>query len=183
MTISADIKTTETSKLAIFAAGCFWGVEHIFRKHFDVPSQIVDVRVGYANGLDKIINPTYEQVKTNTTNFAEVVLISFEPAKVSYEELTTFFFRIHDPTTLNSQGPNVGTQYRSAIFTVDEDQQRIANAVKSTFQKEWYPSKKIETVVEPLRNFFDAETYHQEYLFKNPDGYACPTHYIREKPQ
>lgn len=183
MSISAVIKTTETSKLAVFAAGCFWGVEHIFRKNFNVPTQLVDVRVGYANGKADITNPNYKQVCTGQTDFAEAILVAYEPANVSYEQLVDFFFRIHDPTTVNSQGPDVGTQYRSGVYTTDEDQLRIANAVKNKFQQEWYPTKQIATTVEPLRAFFDGETYHQEYLFKNTDGYACPTHFVREKPQ
>lgn len=182
MNIVSGTKKTETSKYAVFAAGCFWGVEHIFRKHFAVPSQLVDVRVGYANGDDSIHGPTYKQVCTGETKFAEAVLISYEPSTVSFKQLVEFFFRIHDPTTANAQGPDVGTQYRSGVFTLDAEQDAIARDVRDHMQKEWYKNTPIVTVVEGLRTFYDAETYHQLYLDKNTDGYTCPTHFLREKP-
>jgi len=155
----------------------------MYRKHFSIPQQILDVKVGYANGDAKLENPSYEQVKRGTTNYAEAVLISYEPSQVSFKDLTEFFFKIHDPTTLNFQGPDIGTQYRSGVFTLDQDQKAIATEVKDHMEKEWYPGHRIVTVVEELKNFYDAEKYHQLYLFENPTGYACPTHYIREKPQ
>lgn len=182
MSITSSIKKTETSDLAVFAAGCFWGVEHIFRKHFTVPQQIVDIKVGYANGAKELVNPSYEQVKTGNTKYAESVLISYEPSKISYKELVEFFFKIHDPTTLNFQGPDIGTQYRSGVFTFNDEQKKTALQVKDNMEKEWYPGQRIATVIEDLKNFYDAEHYHQLYLDINPNGYACPTHYIRQKP-
>lgn len=181
--IVSAIKTSETSCYAVFAAGCFWGVEHIFRKYFKVPTEILDIKVGYANGKSNIINPTYKQVCTGETDFAESVLISFEPDQVSYEKLVEFFFKIHDPTTVNSQGPDIGTQYRSGIYTLDSKQQEIAESVKNSMQINWYKTKHIVTNIETLKNFYDAETYHQMYLNKNVDGYTCPTHYLRENPE
>ncbi|KGK37793.1 hypothetical protein JL09_g3037 [Pichia kudriavzevii] len=170
--IVSKIKTTESSQLAAFAAGCFWGVEHIFRKHFNVPDQIVDIKVGYANGKEDIHSPSYKAVCTGATNFAEAVLVSYEPSRVSYKELTEFFFRIHDPTTLNSQGPDVGTQYRSGIYYTTPEQQDVAQRVKDVFQREWYKDSKIVTNIEPLKSFYDAEEYHQLYLHVNKDGYT-----------
>jgi peptide-methionine (S)-S-oxide reductase len=183
MNIVSTIKTTDTSKYVAFAAGCFWGVEHIFRKHFQISSQIVDIKVGYANGNSSITNPSYRQVCSGETNYAEAVLISYEPSNVSFQELTEFFFRIHDPTTLNQQGNDIGTQYRSGIFTSDSEQNKIAHSVKDKMQKEWYPNERISTVIEDLKNFYDAEAYHQLYLDKNVNGYQCPTHFLRQKPQ
>lgn len=181
--IVSAIKTSETSRHAVFAAGCFWGVEHIFRKYFTIPTEILDIKVGYANGNNNLVDPTYKEVKTGTIGFAEAVLISYEPSKVSYEKLVEFFFKIHDPTTINQQGPDIGTQYRSGIYTLDSDQYAIAQLFKEKMQKEWYKEKNVVTIVEELKNFYDAETYHQKYLIKNTDGYACPTHYLREMPK
>lgn len=180
--IVSEIKKTDTSKYAVFAAGCFWGVEHLFRQNFAIPSQIIDVRVGYANGNDTVVNPSYEEVCTSTTNCAESVLISYEPANISYQQLVEFFFKMHDPTTVNCQGPNVGTQYRSAIFTVDEEQSVIAHYIQDQFQKSWYQDTPVVTVIEDLRSFYDAETYHQQYFHKNPQVSLCPSHFLRDEP-
>lgn len=183
MSVVSTIKTTDTSRFAVFAAGCFWGVEYNYRKYFQFPSQILDIKVGYANGRENIANPSYKQVCTGETDFAEAVLISYEPSQTSYKDLVDFFFRIHDPTTLNSQGPDMGTQYRSGIFTTDDEQKKIAEAVKDTFQKEWYKNKRIVTEIEDFRSFYDAETYHQLYLNKHTERTTCETHFYREKPE
>lgn len=180
--IVSKIKTTESLQLAAFAAGCFWGVEHIFRKHFNVPDQIVDIKVGYANGKEDIHSPSYKAVCTGATNFAEAVLVSYEPSRVSYKELTEFFFRIHDPTTLNSQGPDVGTQYRSGIYYTTPEQQDVAQRVKDVFQREWYKTTPIVTEIQPLKNFYDAEEYHQMYLDVNNLNLNCAAHYLRDRP-
>ncbi|VEU20545.1 DEKNAAC101484 [Brettanomyces naardenensis] len=177
--ISKTIKTTSTSQLCTVAAGCFWGTEHMYRKHYN--DRIIDAKVGFANGTTS--QPSYKEVCGGNTGHTEALQISFEPSKVSYKELIEFFFLIHDPTTVNSQGPDVGLQYRSAIFTHDDSQGQIARQVKEESQKKWYPHDKIVTTIEPIKNFWDAEEYHQEYLFKNPTGYQCPTHVLRTVPK
>ena len=101
---------------------------------------------------------------------------------MSTESILDLFFRMHDPTQLNSQGPDVGQQYKSAIYYTDEEQHKVAEQLKEKYQKEWYPNKKIQTEIAPLKVFYDAETYHQKYLDNNPGGYECPTHYIRTEP-
>ncbi|KAI9217680.1 peptide methionine sulfoxide reductase MsrA [Blastocladiella britannica] len=167
--------TASNTESATFAAGCFWGVEHIYNKHFKGKG-IVSTEVGYAQGA--AANPTYKQVCTGTTNHAEVVRVHFDPTLVSYEQLVTFFFRMHDPTDVNRQGPDVGTQYRSGIYTVSADQDRIAHEVKERVAK--YFSKPIATEITELTTFWTAEGYHQQYLVKNPSGYECPSHFVRE---
>ncbi|KAI9150996.1 Peptide methionine sulfoxide reductase [Blastocladiella emersonii ATCC 22665] len=164
-----------TTEFATLAAGCFWGVEHLYLKHYRTKG-IVSTAVGYAQGASA--NPTYKQVCSGTTNHAEVLRVEFDPAKVSYEELVTFFFRIHDPTTVNRQGPDVGTQYRSGIYTENDAQRQVAEAVKAKVQK--YFNAPIATEIQPLTTFWPAEEYHQKYLIKNPSGYECPSHFVRE---
>ncbi|KAI7900587.1 uncharacterized protein BX663DRAFT_532250 [Cokeromyces recurvatus] len=164
--------TTKT-EIATFAAGCFWGVEHIYNEHF----KDIITRVGYMGG--NIENPSYKQIKTGTTDHAEVCQISFDPSKVSFETLTEFFYKMHDPTTINAQGPDMGTQYRSVIFYHSPEQKVIAEKVTKEVQEKHYPDAKIVTEIEPATRFYDAEEYHQLYLEKNPEGYACPTHYLR----
>ncbi|KAH3671106.1 hypothetical protein OGAPHI_000817 [Ogataea philodendri] len=176
--ISKTLKTTPTSEVISVAAGCFWGVEHIYNKQFN--GKILDTKVGYANG--DLENPDYKTVCTNTTNHAETLQISYEPTKVSYKSLVDFFFLIHDPTQLNYQGPNVGTQYRSAIFTHSQEQDKIARESLQEAQKKWYPNDKIVTVIEPIKTFWDAEEYHQLYTVKNPTAH-CAAHSIRTTPK
>lgn len=166
-------------EVATFGAGCFWGVEHIFRRYY-LGNGIVDTAVGYSGG--NTANPTYEDVCTHTTNHVEVVQILFDPRKVRYETLVDFFFRIHDPTTQNRQGPDVGVQYKSVVFTHSPEQESVAKSVREKLQKTFY-KKKIMTIIEPISNWYDAEDYHQQYLHKNPSGYECPTHYLREAPE
>lgn len=183
MTASASIasptlKTTSTSKLITVAAGCFWGVERVFRKHFQEKG-LIDAKVGYANGNADTFPIHYKKVCSGATNFAEAVQISYEPSKISLQEIVEIFFRIHDPTTVNSQGPDVGTQYRSAIYPHDDEDAETIRQVKEEMQKTWYPNHPIVTQIEKIQVWVDGEDYHQEYLAKNPSGYECPTHFLR----
>lgn len=181
--ISPTLKRLEGNQILTVAAGCFWGVEHIFRKNF-IDKGIVDIKVGYANGdAEHYKQPDYKTVCTGATNYAEAIQVAFDPTKVSYSDLIKFFFRIHDPTAENSQGPDQGTQYRSAIFAIDEEQLKVANQELQEAQKVWYPKHKVVTRIEYLQSFWDAEDYHQKYLIKNPTGYECPSHFFRTKPK
>ncbi|EEQ40247.1 Peptide methionine sulfoxide reductase [Clavispora lusitaniae] len=180
--VSPTIKTTPTSRLITVAAGCFWGVERVFLKYF-ANKGLVDAKVGYANGLKDIGAVDYKKVCTGSTNFVEALQVSYEPSQVSLSEILDIFFRIHDPTTFNSQGPDVGTQYRSAILVHNKEDLAEAQKSKEYFQKEWYPNDKIATTIEPLEVWYDAEDYHQKYLDRNPGGYECPTHFLRTKPK
>lgn len=150
------------SETAMFAAGCFWGVEHAFRQ----VDGVLDTEVGYAGGT--VENPTYEQVCTDTTGHAEVVRLTFDPATVSYEQLLDVFFGNHDPTQRNRQGPDVGRQYRSAVFTFDERQKRAAEAKIAALRE----GKDVVTEIEPAGAYYKAEEYHQRYIEKNGAG-AC----------
>ncbi|HYE33755.1 MAG TPA: bifunctional methionine sulfoxide reductase B/A protein [Methylomirabilota bacterium] len=157
---------------ATFAGGCFWGMEEIIR---DIPG-VISTTVGYTGGTTK--NPTYKQICTGTTGHAEAVEITYDPAKTSYETLLTFFFRMHDPTTLNRQHNDVGTQYRSAIFYHSDEQKRIAEEVKARTGKAGKWKKPIVTEITKASEFYPAEDYHQDYLKKNPGGYNC--HFLRD---
>ncbi|MBV9495325.1 MAG: peptide-methionine (S)-S-oxide reductase MsrA [Acidobacteria bacterium] len=157
------------TQIATLAGGCFWGVEEFVRQ---LPG-VVDTTVGYTGGT--LASPRYEDVKTGRTGHAEALEIEFDPEKISYEEVLDYFFRLHDPTTANRQGNDIGTQYRSAIFVHDETQRAVAeNAIKNA-QKKW--PRPIVTEVIPATQFWSAEDYHQDYLQKNPGGYNC--HYLR----
>jgi peptide-methionine (S)-S-oxide reductase len=145
---------------ATFAAGCFWGVEAAFRQ---VPG-VVDTAVGYTGGM--LANPTYEDVCTDRTGHAEAVLVEFDPSKVSYEKLLDVFWDNHDPTTKNRQGPDVGTQYRSAIFYHDAEQERAARDSKTRQEKSGRFRRPIVTEIVPEKEFWRAEDYHQRYLEK-----------------
>ncbi|OGI19768.1 MAG: peptide-methionine (S)-S-oxide reductase [Candidatus Melainabacteria bacterium RIFCSPHIGHO2_02_FULL_34_12] len=140
---------------AIFACGCFWGVESALQKL----DGVISTAVGYTGGRTK--NPTYKEVCTGNTNHAEVVLIEFDPGKISYEKLVSFFFQIHDPTTLNRQGPDVGSQYRSAVFYFNENQKKIAEEIKKKINK-----NNVVTEILPASEFYKAEEYHQKYFEK-----------------
>jgi peptide-methionine (S)-S-oxide reductase len=168
------------SQVATFAAGCFWGVEHIFLKHWPIKENkgILKTSVGYTGGFADVPDPTYRQVCSGDTNHAEALRIEFDPSKVTYDELVEYFYRTHDPTTLNSQGADRGTQYRSAIFFHTPEQETIARRVTQEVQEKHFTPKeqKITTTIEEAGPWYDAEDYHQEYLFKNPSGYQCPTH-------
>jgi peptide-methionine (S)-S-oxide reductase len=145
---------------AIFAAGCFWGVEATFRK---IPG-VIATAVGYTGG--GTINPSYEQVCTGDTGHAEAVEVQFDPARVSYEQLLDVFWKSHDPTTLNRQGPDVGEQYRSAIFFLSPAQQSAAVASKQALEKSGAFKRPIVTQITPAAEFFCAEEYHQQYFEK-----------------
>ncbi|KAG0736439.1 hypothetical protein G6F57_009052 [Rhizopus arrhizus] len=164
-----------SAEKATFAAGCFWGVEHLYKKHFQQFG--IHTKVGYIGG--NTTDPDYRKVCSGTTNHAEALEVEFNPKKVSYDTLVEFFYRMHDPTTANAQGPDVGTQYRSAIFYHSDEQKSIAERVTSEVQEKHYKGRKIVTEIVPAGKFYDAETYHQEYLDKNPNGYECPTHFLR----
>ena len=145
---------------ATFAAGCFWGVEATFRRLNGVSA----TTVGYTGGtLDK---PTYEQVCTGRTGHAEAVLVEFDPDAVSYEELLAMFWDCHDPTTLNRQGPDIGSQYRSAIFFHTPAQETAARAAKEALQRAGRLPREIVTEIAPAAAFHRAEDYHQQYLEK-----------------
>ncbi|KAH9974403.1 peptide methionine sulfoxide reductase [Lactifluus volemus] len=168
------------SQVAIFAAGCFWGVEHIFLKQWPIKENkgILKSAVGYTGGRADSNNPTYRDVCSGNTNHAEALRIEFDPSKVTYDELVEYFYCTHDPTTLNSQGLDHGTQYRSAIFFNTTEQESIARRVTQEVQEKHFSPKgqQIVTVIEEAGLWYDAEDYHQEYLFKNPSGYQCATH-------
>ena len=145
---------------AIFAAGCFWGVEANFRK----VKGVLATQVGYSGG--KLENPTYEDVCTGQTGHAEVVGVEHDESQVSYEELLEVFWKIHDPTTLNRQGPDIGTQYRSAIFFLDASQESLAKTSKADQQQLGKFVSEIVTEITPASPFYMAEDYHQQYLEK-----------------
>ena len=145
---------------AMFGAGCFWGVEATFRQIKGVK----DVAVGYAGGTKE--NPTYEDVCTDETGHAEVVEVQFDPAEVSYEKLLEVFWSNHNPTTLNRQGPDVGTQYRSVIFCYSPEQKAAAKKSKAELEKSGKFRGAIVTQIEPAPKFYRGEEYHQRYLEK-----------------
>ncbi len=149
-----------STEKATFGAGCFWGVETAFREIEGVS----DVAVGYEGG--QLENPTYRDVCSGRTNHAEVVEIDFDPAQVSFEQLARFFFELHDPTQVNRQGPDTGTQYRSAIFFHSPEQQATAERIKSELDASGAFRKPIATEVAPAQTFYRAEEYHQQYLVK-----------------
>jgi peptide-methionine (S)-S-oxide reductase/peptide methionine sulfoxide reductase msrA/msrB len=159
------------TEIATLAGGCFWGMEDLFRK---IPG-VLNTEVGYTGGTTS--KATYQEVKTGRTMHAEALQIEFDPETLSYENLLLFFFRIHDPTTLNQQGNDIGTQYRSAIFFHNEEQKKTAEKViqRVNASKAW--KSPVVTEVAPAREFFVAEDYHQDYLKKDPGGYTC--HYVR----
>lgn len=181
-TVSTTLKTTSTSALITLASGCFWGTENVFRKYFS-GNGLIDIKVGYANGTPTVGNINYEKVCSDTTNFVEGVQLSYEPSKLPLSKILDIFFRTHDPTTVNAQGPDRGSQYRSVIMTHNDEDHQTAWDVKEKMQKEWFPNHKIVTIIEPIKIWHDAEDYHQEYLKKNPGGYECPTHFLRTKPK
>ena len=145
---------------ATFGAGCFWGVEEAFRQVKGVTA----TRVGYMGGRMK--NPTYRDVCTGRTGHAEVVEVEYDPSRVSYDELLKVFWNNHDPTQVNRQGPDVGTQYRSAIFFHTPEQEAAARAFKERLQKSGRYSRPIVTEITPASEFWMAEDYHQQYLVK-----------------
>lgn len=149
---------------AIFAAGCFWGVQY----YFDQVPGVLKTTVGYSGG--HTANPTYEQVCTHTTGHAEATLIEFDPAKVSYETLVKQFFRMHDPTQLNRQGPDIGDSYRSAIFYFGESQKDEAKKIKIAIKSQF--KNPIVTEITKASEFYPAEDYHQKYTEKTGHGFC-----------
>ncbi len=149
---------------ATFAAGCFWGVEEAFRKVKGVSA----TAVGYSGG--SMPNPTYEDVCTDRTGHAEVVQVEFDPTQLSYDELLKVFWESHDPTTRNRQGPDVGSQYRSAIFYHTPEQKAVAEASREKLQKSGKYQRAIVTEITPAGPFYRAEEYHQQYLQKRGLG-------------
>jgi peptide-methionine (S)-S-oxide reductase len=145
---------------AIFAAGCFWGVEEAFRQLKGVSS----TAVGYTGGTMK--DPSYKDVCTGTTGHAEAVEVEFDPKQVSYDQLLSVFWQSHDPTTLNRQGPDFGTQYRSAIFFEDGEQEAAARRSKAALEKSGLFKRPIVTEIKPASEFYRAEDYHQQYFEK-----------------
>ncbi len=151
---------------ATFGAGCFWGVEDVFLK---TPG-VTDTAVGYMGG--SVEHPSYEQVCTGRTGHAEVVQLEFDPAQIPYEKLLEIFWQIHDPTTLNRQGPDVGSQYRSVVFYHDPQQQAAATELKERFQAGGRFRRPIVTAIDPASTFWRAEEYHQKYAQKH-GGASC----------
>lgn len=160
-----------SKEVATLAGGCFWGMEEIINA---IPG-VIETTVGYTGG--SVDNPNYGMVKLGTTGHAEAVQVVFDPTKLNYKDLLGFFFRMHDPTTVNQQGNDKGTQYRSAIFFHSPEQEQSARQVIDQVEnsKKW--PKKIVTEVVPYQKFYAAEDYHQDYLKKNPGGYTC--HWLR----
>ncbi len=154
------------SETATFAGGCFWGVEEYFQR----VDGVLEVKSGYTGGHKD--NPTYNEVCHTNTGHAEAVEIKYDPKKISYEDLLKHFWRVHDPTQLNQQGNDVGSQYRSAIFYHNQAQKKAAEKAIKKLKDSKLFSKPIVTEIKPAQTFYDAEDYHQDYLKKNPRGYC-----------
>jgi len=158
--------------VATLAAGCFWGVAEILREI----DGVLDTSVGYTGG--SMPGPGYRDVCRGDTGHAEAVRVVFDPKRIGYEELLGYFFRLHDPTTRNRQGNDVGSQYRSAVFYHDEAQREIAERVKQRVDASGKWPRPLVTEIVPAAAFYEAEEYHQDYLQKNPAGYHC--HFLRD---
>ncbi|MGC2612919.1 MAG: peptide-methionine (S)-S-oxide reductase MsrA [Terracidiphilus sp.] len=155
---------TSGKETAVFAGGCFWGTQAVFER----VKGVIATTAGYAGG--SAATATYAQVTTETTGHAESVKVVFDPSKISYGTLLQIFFSVHDPTQLNRQGPDVGTSYRSAIFYTSDEQRNIGTAYIAQLNAAHVFSKPIVTQVTPLKRFYDAESYHQDYALHNPDN-------------
>jgi methionine-S-sulfoxide reductase len=163
----------QQTEIAVLAGGCFWGVEEILR---NVPG-VLDTDVGYTGGWVK--DPTYEDTHDSKSGHAEAIKVTFDPSVLSYEDLLEkWFFKLHDPTTLNRQGNDVGTQYRSAIFPQTPEQRETAERVKARVEASGKWKRPIATTIEPASDWYSAEGYHQDYLRKHPGGYTC--HFLRD---
>lgn len=166
-------KTADSEAVAILAGGCFWGMEDLLR---GIPG-VLSTDVGYTGG--ELKSPTYEHVKQGNTGHAEAVRVVFDPSRLEYARLLEdWFFRMHDPTTLNRQGNDVGTQYRSVIFYTDETQRIVAEEVKAKVNASGKWERPVVTAIVPASPFTAAEDYHQDYLEKHPGGYTC--HFMRD---
>lgn len=168
----AGVKVSARREVATFAGGCFWGVEEILRA---LPG-VLDTTVGYTGGT--LENPSYRDVMRGDTGHAESVEVVFDPSRISYEELLGYFFRLHDPTTKNRQGNDIGSQYRSAIFYHNDEQRETAERVRARIEASGKWKDPIVTEIVPAGPFYRAEEYHQDYLQKHPNGYTC--HYLRD---
>ncbi|MBV6631763.1 MAG: peptide-methionine (S)-S-oxide reductase MsrA [Alphaproteobacteria bacterium] len=156
---------------AILAGGCFWGMQDLIRK---VPG-VRDTRVGYSGG--ELENPTYNDIKKGDTNHAEAIEITFDPSALSYRRLLEFFYQIHDPTTVDRQGNDRGTQYRSAIFYLTDEQKQAAEEVTEAVNASGRWPGRVVTEITAAKPFWEAEDFHQDYLVKQPNGYTC--HWVR----
>jgi peptide-methionine (S)-S-oxide reductase len=157
------------NKTIYLAGGCFWGLEELFREQHGV----VDTEVGYTGGDND--NPDYN----NHPGHAEALAITYDPEQTTYASILDFFFRVHDPTTLNRQGNDTGSSYRSAIFYQDDEELETAQTMIETVNKSGLYKDPVATSLEPYSKFYSAEAYHQDYLQKNPGGYTC--HYVRSE--
>lgn len=164
--LGADAQKPKLEK-ATFGMGCFWCTEAVFERL----NGVSNVKSGYEGG--DIVNPTYEQICTGTTNHAEVIEMEFDPAKISYVELLEIFWKIHDPTTLNRQGGDIGTQYRSVIFYHNEQQKVLAEKYKKLLNDENALGSPIVTAIDKAETFYVAENYHQDYYIKNGQAPYC----------
>lgn len=156
------------TKRAYIAGGCFWGLEDLIRT---LPG-IITTEAGYTGGKNE--NPTYE----NHPRHAEALEIEYDPEKISYKKILDFFFQIHNPTTLNQQGNDIGTSYRSAIFYQSDEEKKIAEEIIAIVNESERWDDPVVTTLEPLTRFWPAEEYHQDYLVKNPNGYTCHAIYF-----
>ena len=170
--VKAGLVKASMHATAILAGGCFWGMEEIIRK---IPG-VIKTTVGYSGGTTA--NPTYEEVCAVGMGHAEAIQVEFDSARLSYEALLDYFFRMHDLTTLNRQHNDVGTQYRSAVFYTSEAQKQTAERVKAMWDKSGKFSRPITTEITAATKFYSAEDYHQKYLVKHPGGYTC--HVLRD---
>jgi peptide-methionine (S)-S-oxide reductase len=165
--LSADVPLAHASgkETAVFAGGCFWGTQSVFER----VKGVIDTTAGYAGGTKD--TATYDQVTTETTGHAESVRVVYDPSQITYGQLLRIFFSVaHDPTQLNRQGPDVGTSYRSAIFYTSEEQHKLSQAYIAQLDAAKVFGKPIVTQVVPLKGFYDAESYHQDYALHNPDN-------------
>jgi peptide-methionine (S)-S-oxide reductase len=161
------MSTSQESQTITLAGGCFWCLEAVY----DRVDGVLDVESGYSNG--SVRNPTYEQVCTGDTGHAEVVKIEFDPRRISLREIVEIFFSIHDPTQLNRQGNDVGTQYRSGIYTHTREQEAVAREVVAELAASGVHRQPIVTQIEPVANYWPAEAYHQDYFAKHPEQGYC----------
>ena len=162
--VDVPLASASGHETAVFAGGCFWGTQAVFQRVRGVTSTMA----GYAGG--SAATATYDQVTTETTGHAESVKVVYDPSKLTYGQLLRIFFSVHDPTELNRQGPDVGTSYRSAIFYTNDEQKKIATAYIAQMETAHVFAKPIVTQVVPLKGFYDAESYHQDYATKNPNN-------------
>lgn len=172
--VDAPLAAAPGREVAVFAGGCFWGQQAVFER----VKGVIATTAGYSGGTAATAN--YDAVSSETTGHAESVKVVFDPSKITYGKLLQIFFSVHDPTTLNRQGNDVGTSYRSEIFTSSEEQRRIATAYIAQMTAEHVFPSRIVTEVTPLKAFYDGEAYHQDYALKNPND---PYIVVCDKPK